>query len=142
LRVFTDPEVWFNCQLLDFCCSLTLTSLCAQFTDSVLESYQGPSWRVDLQLFTCATAFSPSPGTFLLSSSATGTCRTCADMDPCPTDLFLREEQDVVTVSLSLIMRACVCMPLVSAQFTFIYIALSSTGEKKQRFNIRQDKKW
>lgn len=79
-------------------------SLFAQFTDSVLESYQGPSWRADLPLFICATTYWLSPGTSPLLLLATGTFQTCADMDLFPTDLCLREEQDVVTVSLLLLM--------------------------------------
>ena len=84
---------------LRFCCFSTKAALFSQFIDSVLESYQGPSWRADLQLSICATMYWLSLGTPLLSLLVTGTCQTCADMDPCQTDLCLKEGQDVVTVS-------------------------------------------
>lgn len=70
-----------------------------QSTDSVSEFYQGPSWRVGRRLSICATTSWLWPGTILLLSSPTGVSQTCADMDPSPMDLCLREEPDVVTVS-------------------------------------------
>ncbi|KAA8579144.1 hypothetical protein FQN60_007264 [Etheostoma spectabile] len=88
--------------------------------DSVLESYQGPSWRVDLQLFIYATTYWLLPGTSLPLLSATGTFQTCADMGLYPMGLCSREEQDVVTGPVFF------CLHLLRASRSVFYSTASS----------------
>ena len=60
---------------------------------------QAPSWRAAPPPSTCATTCWSSPEASLLSSSATGSCRRCVDMERCQAALCSRGGLAVDTVS-------------------------------------------
>lgn len=71
---------------------------------------RAPNWRVAPPPSTCATTFWPSPGAFLLSSSATGSCRRYADMVLCKTALCSRGGPAADTVSKRWTQRFSCCV--------------------------------